>query len=232
MISPDNDFVSIGDSSDLTKQILFEELWASMNVGSKGCYDWYYSRHALLWHFDFHCRIKETGSPGILCIVCYQFLHHSSEHGTSSVGKHLLANAHMTKLNELTESEVTELTSWMVNDTPLGIQERQGSWGITIVSSQRKFIFDILFLSILTELTDKMLQTGCSGLCNFWISPRHLELLPHVKIGLGSNCREHTSRLELGRTDSHIKYYVASWSDCPPAALATFAGGNTHWLWM
>jgi hypothetical protein len=59
------------------------------------------------------------------------------------MGIHLLAKAHIAKLNELRESEVTELTSSTVDDTALAIVERQGSCGITIVSLQRKTIFDI-----------------------------------------------------------------------------------------
>jgi len=59
------------------------------------------------------------------------------------MGKHLLAKAHITKLNKLTESEVTELTSSTVDETALAILKRQGSRGITIVSSQRKIRFDI-----------------------------------------------------------------------------------------
>jgi hypothetical protein len=38
------------------------------------------------------CRNEVTCNPGIICIVCYQALPHSSEHGTSSMGRHLLAN--------------------------------------------------------------------------------------------------------------------------------------------
>jgi len=49
------------------------------------------------------------------------------------MGKHLLAEAHIAKLNESTESEVTELTSLMVDETALAILRRQGSRGITIV---------------------------------------------------------------------------------------------------
>jgi len=90
-----------------------------------------------------HCRIEETGSPGIISIVCHQVLCHPSEHGTSSVGKHFLAKAHIAKLNELTELEVTELTCSMVDLAVLAILKRQGSRVITIVSSQRTFIFDI-----------------------------------------------------------------------------------------
>jgi hypothetical protein len=84
-------------------------------------------------------------------------LRHPSEHGTSSMCKHLLAKAYIAKLNELTVSEVTELTSSTVNDTTLAILNREGSWGILIVCLQRKIKFTILVLSILTKLTDKTL---------------------------------------------------------------------------
>jgi len=59
------------------------------------------------------------------------------------MGKHLLAKAHIAKLNELTESEVTELTSSTVDEAALAILKRKGSHGITLVSSQEKFIGDI-----------------------------------------------------------------------------------------
>jgi hypothetical protein len=73
----------------------------------------------------------------------HQVFRHPSQHGTSLLGKHLLANAHIAKLNELTESEVTELTSSTVDEMALAILKRQGSCGITIVSVLRKMIFDI-----------------------------------------------------------------------------------------
>jgi len=114
-----------------------------MNQGSKRPIAWNTSRHALSWRFDLHCRIEDTGSPGIICIVCDQVLRHPSEHGTSSMGKHVFAKAHIVKLNESTESEVTELTSSTVDETALAILRRQGSRGITIVSWQRKIRFDI-----------------------------------------------------------------------------------------
>jgi hypothetical protein len=63
------------------------------------------------------------------------------------MGKHLLAKAHIAKLNKLTESEVTELTSSTVDETALAILKRQGSRGMTIVSLQMKIIFDIQFNS-------------------------------------------------------------------------------------
>jgi len=145
MISSKNDRVFICDLSDLALQIIFDAWWASMNVGSKRPIAWKNSRHAPSWRFYLHCGIEETGSPGIICIVSHQVLRHPSEHGTSSMGKHLLAKAHIDKLNEITESEVTELTSSTVDETVLAILKRQGSRGITIVSLQRKSRFDIQF---------------------------------------------------------------------------------------
>ena len=59
------------------------------------------------------------------------------------MGKHMLAKAHIAKLNELTESEVTELSSFTLDETALAIVKRQRSRGITIVCSQRKIIADI-----------------------------------------------------------------------------------------
>jgi len=143
MISSTNERVFIRDLSDLTLQIIFDAWWASINVGSQRPIAWNNSRHAPSWRFYLHCGIEETGSPGIICIICPQVLRHSSEHGTSSMGTHLLAKAHIAKLNELTESEVTELTCSTVDETALAILKRQGSRGITIVSSKRKIIFDI-----------------------------------------------------------------------------------------
>jgi len=87
--------------------------------------------------------MEKNGSLGMVCIVCHHVLRHPSEHGTCSMGKHLLGKAHIAKLNELTVSEVTELTSSTVNETALAILKRQGSRGITIVSSQSQTIFDI-----------------------------------------------------------------------------------------
>jgi len=117
MISSKNERVFIRDLSDLTLQIIFNAWWASKNVGSKQPIAWNASRHAPSWRFYLHCGIEESGSPGIICIVSHQVLRHPSDHGTSSMGKHLLAKAHIAKLHELTESEVTKLTSSMVNET-------------------------------------------------------------------------------------------------------------------
>jgi hypothetical protein len=145
MISSKNERDFIRDLSDLTLQIIFDAWWASLSVGSKLPIAWNNSRHAPSWQFYLHSIIEETSSPGIICIVCHQVLRHPSEHGTSSMGKHLLAKAHIAKLNELTESEDTELNSSTVDETAVAMLKRQASRGITIVSLQRKIILDIQF---------------------------------------------------------------------------------------
>jgi hypothetical protein len=145
MISSKNEGVFIRDLSDLILQIIFDAWWASMNLGLERPVAWKNSRHAPSWRFYLHCRIEETGSPGIICIVCHQVLRHPSEHGTSSMGKLLQAKAHIAKLNKLTESEVTELRSSTVDETALAILKREGSRRITIVSVPREMIFDIQF---------------------------------------------------------------------------------------
>ena len=145
MISSKNERVFIRDLSDLILQIIFDAYWASMNVCSKRLMAWKNSRHAPSWRFYLHCGIEETGSPGIICIVCHQVLRHPSDHGTSSMGQHLLAKAHIAKFNELTESKVTELISSTRDETALAVLKRQGSRGIRIVSLQRKTIFDMQF---------------------------------------------------------------------------------------
>ena len=103
IISSKNEHVFIQDLSDVTLQIFFEAWWASMNVDSKCPIAWNHSRHTPPLRFHLHCAIQETSSPGIICIVCHQVLRHPSEHGTSSMGEHLLTKAHIVKLNELTE---------------------------------------------------------------------------------------------------------------------------------
>ena len=56
---------------------------------------------------------------------------------------HLLAKDLIAQLNDSSESEVTELTSSIVEETALAILKRQGSRGITIVCCQSKMRFDI-----------------------------------------------------------------------------------------
>jgi hypothetical protein len=53
------------------------------------------------------------------------------------MGKHFLATVHSAKLNELTESEVSELTSTTVYGTALAMLKRLGSHGITIGRLQK-----------------------------------------------------------------------------------------------
>ena len=59
------------------------------------------------------------------------------------MGKHLLAIAHIAKLNELTELEVSELTNSTLDETALGVWKRQESWRITIIRTQLKLLFRI-----------------------------------------------------------------------------------------
>jgi hypothetical protein len=73
------------------------------------------------------------------------------------MSEHLQAKADIAEFNESTVSEVSELTSAMVDGAALGILKRHGSRGILIISSQRKITFTIQVSSILMELTDKTL---------------------------------------------------------------------------
>jgi len=76
------------------------------------------------------------------------------------MGKHLVGKALIAKLNKLTELEVSDFTSTAVDETALAIVKRMESKEITIVSVQRKIIFDHSILSALIHLTNKTLQTG------------------------------------------------------------------------
>jgi len=143
VITSKNKWIFIGDLNDLTLQIIFNTWWASIHVGSKRLIACNNSTHGPSWWFYLHCRIQETGSPGFICVVCHHVLRNPSDHGTSSIWKHLLAKAQMPKLNKLTKSEVTELTSSTVDETALAILKREGIQGISIGSSRRKIIFNI-----------------------------------------------------------------------------------------
>ena len=137
MISSNNQHVFIRDFSDRTSQTILHAWWVSMNVDSKRPITWDDSGHAPSQRFYLHCGIEETSSLGIICIVSLRVLRHPSEHWTSSMGKHQQAKALVAKLNELTVSEVTEMTSPMADERAYAILKRQGSLGITMVSLQR-----------------------------------------------------------------------------------------------
>jgi len=66
MISSKNERVFIRDLSEHSLQIIFDAWWASINVGSKLSIAWNDSKHESLWRFYLHCRIEETGCPGII----------------------------------------------------------------------------------------------------------------------------------------------------------------------
>jgi hypothetical protein len=80
-----------------------------------------------------HRGMEVTGSAGLIIIICHQVLHHLSNHGQHSMGKHLPAKAHITKSNKVTQSKVTELTSSKVDETALAILQRRRCQSITIV---------------------------------------------------------------------------------------------------
>jgi len=121
MMSSKNKRDFIPDLSDRTLQIIFKAWWASMHGGSEPPIASDISGHAPSWWIYSQCRREGNSIPDIICIICHDVLCHPSEHGSSSVGEHLQAKAHIAKLNELTESEVTELTSSMVDETALAI---------------------------------------------------------------------------------------------------------------
>jgi hypothetical protein len=96
------------------------------------------------------------------------------------MGKCFLAKVYISKLYELPESEVSELTRTTIDEPAFAVLKRQGSRGITFTSSNKKFIFDTSVSPILMELTDKILQTGSNRLPNRPIPTKYMELLCHV----------------------------------------------------
>jgi len=74
-----------------------------MNVDSKSHSASNSSRHAPWWQFYLHCGIEEPGRSGIRSIVCHHVLRHRSDHGTSLMGKHLQAKAHIARLIKSTQ---------------------------------------------------------------------------------------------------------------------------------
>jgi len=229
LISSKNESVFIWELGDTTLQSVFNGWWASMNVGSKRSLAWNSSRHVPLWRFYLHCGIEETSSPGIVYIVCHQVLRHPSEHGTRSMGKNLLAKAHITKLNKLRESEVSELTSSTGDETVFAILKRQRSWGITMLSSQRKFIFDIKVDPYRPKWQTKRCKLAAKDFeaSNFhqYTCHRYL-ILRFVLSHIPSKIYRFSSY------DSHIWHYESTLCFLAPPRLATFAGRNMHWPWM
>ena len=127
MSSSNHELVFILNVSNLTWQIVFDGWMDSMNVDSKLPIDCENSGHTPSWQFYLHCGIEGTGSHGIICIVCHQVLCHPLQHGTSPMGKHFLTQAHIAKLNEVTESQVNIFSSLTVDETVLAILKCPGS---------------------------------------------------------------------------------------------------------
>jgi hypothetical protein len=139
VISSKNEHVFIRNLSDLNLHITFDASRASLDVASTPHIHCNNCKHASSWRFYLHCGLEETGSPGIKYIVCHQVLRHPSEHGTSTMVNDLLGKAHIATLNQLTESEVSELTSSTVNETAFAIPNKPSSYVISKISCQRKF---------------------------------------------------------------------------------------------
>jgi len=78
MISSKYKHLFICELSNLTFYIIFDTNWASTNLDPKYSITWNNSRHAQLWRFYLDYRLKETGHPGIICIICHQVLPHPS----------------------------------------------------------------------------------------------------------------------------------------------------------
>ena len=140
------------------------------------------STHAPLWQFYLHCKVEVTGTSGIIWIICHQVLRHLSEHGTRSIEKHLLPKEHITKLNELVESEVSEMKSTTMVETTFAIFKRLDSWEITIVNLQKKSRFISSKQSILTQLTLTMFETLDKELPNCGIWTWYQISLHHITI--------------------------------------------------
>jgi len=220
-----NEGIFIRNLRDYTFQIIFDAWWASINVGSKQPIACNNSRHVPSWRFYLQCGVKETRSPAIICIVCHQVLRHPSEHGTSSMAKYLLAKAHIAKLNQITESEGSALTSSTVDETVLAILKRQGSRGITIVCSHSQIIFDIQFI----PYSPKDRQ----HVPNWQL--RTLNLPNFIKTrGIDTSCSDafrpilHGTLYRIWSYNGHINHYAMTNCCHPLRPLVTFAGWNMH----
>jgi len=106
-----------------------------MNVGWKRLIAGKDCRDASPWQFYLHCGIEESGIHGMICTVCHQVFRHPSEYRTRSMGKQLLAEAHIARFNQLIKLEVAEMTTSTVDETAWAILSRQGNRENTIVSS-------------------------------------------------------------------------------------------------
>jgi hypothetical protein len=75
--------------------------------------------------------------------VCQQVLRHPAEHGILSMGKHIMAKAHLAKQTELTDKEGSECTQSIVDEQAWAILKRLGSWGIIVVRSKLTLLLNV-----------------------------------------------------------------------------------------
>jgi len=137
--------------------------------------------------------------------MCFYVLCHPADHGTNSMGIRLLTWAHIANMDKLIELEVTELTSSMVDETASAILNRHVCCGISIVSFQLNFIFDILVSWILTEFGHNLLKlaaTECVILefhqdsWNHYLMSGHFS--PHIRLDTISHFVVQQSSKALG----------------------------------
>jgi hypothetical protein len=108
------------------------------------------------------CGRRATLAPCVLFVILFFAIHQNI--GYANFGNTCLEMCKIAKLNGLTEFDSTKLTSPMIDYTTLAIMKRFTISEITLLRSQREFIFDIEDDPILTELTDKVFQTARKGL--------------------------------------------------------------------
>jgi hypothetical protein len=135
MISAHGVAVYIRDSTDKTRQSVFDQWWKETEVVTKNPINWNGKKTAKAWQFYKQCASKENGSPSVICIICQKVLNHPSVIGTSAISKHLLAREHVVKLNELGSSFGDLSDDKPVDQQVLAMLKTKGSQGVIIVSS-------------------------------------------------------------------------------------------------
>jgi hypothetical protein len=68
---------------------------------------------------------------------------HPSEHWAGSTGKYLVGKSSLHNIKRTNRGKIDEIAWLTVDATALAILKRQGCRGITVVSGQKKFLFEI-----------------------------------------------------------------------------------------
>jgi len=189
ILSSKNRGVFNRDLSDLTRQIIFDAWWASINVGSKRPIAWSNSRHAPWWRFYFHCGIEETRSPGIIGIICHQVLCHPSDrdqlHGETLAGHS--ADCKLKSINRVGGFWMDQCNRWW--DRYSHVEETR-----QLCRQKSKFAKEIhlrqLDLTYINPIDRQNALTWQQWTTYCQISPKYLESPPHVRICFGSQSLE------------------------------------------